>query len=470
MSGVLRDQRTAYFAIAFGAFLSVSSLLAQSPTPPQQPGAGAQVHTGTSSGIDADARIQNLLADHQFLRVEKELDQLPPEQAQLYRGILANRDNNPQKSISLLEPLIDKVAASGDTAHEKLLRKALAEDYLRAGDFTKAAAAYQKLESRLAATLSQDEQDEIEMPLKMLPLAAANPPMTVEPCDSFELQVSRNPLGLTDLPVFVDARPHTWMLDPTAPFNLIARSTAREVGLKVSEESATIHTLTGRPMQVHATLIPRFTIGGRLTLHNVTAFVFEDADYTFARSQYHVQGVLGYPALAALGSLTVTADATIQIDPAKPVKSGAGPDTTSDAGDSLPPAGARFFLDGDQMIVALGFKGSERMFIVDAAGQQTYLTSRYYNEHASEFTGQKMELFTLPGPQTYAPQPAFVAENIPLIVAPNTIHVHYIQVLTQPLGNAALDDVYGTLGLDVLDQLRSYTFNYKTMRFTVGQE
>ena len=121
--------------------------------------------------------------------------------------------------------------------------------------------------------------------------------MTVDPCDAFVLQVSRNPLGLTDIPVFVDARPHTWMLDPTAPFNLISRSLAREVGLKVSDESATIHTLTGKPMQVHSTVIPRFTLGGRLTFHDMTAFVFDDADYTFPQSHYQVQGVLGYPAL-----------------------------------------------------------------------------------------------------------------------------------------------------------------------------
>ncbi len=106
------------------------------------------MHTGTSSGLDADARMQILLADHQYLRMQSELDQLPPEQAQLYRGILANRDNDPKRSIALLEPLIDKVAASGDAQHEKLLRKALAEDYLREGDWAKAAKAYQTLETR----------------------------------------------------------------------------------------------------------------------------------------------------------------------------------------------------------------------------------------------------------------------------------------------------------------------------------
>jgi hypothetical protein len=29
-----------------------------------------------------------------------------------------------------------------------------------------------------------------------------------------------------------------------------------------------------------------------------------------------------------------------------------------------------------------------------------------------------------------------------------------------------LDDVYGVLGTDALGQLKSYTFDYRTMRFT----
>ena len=63
---------------------------------PQQPGISEQVHTGTTSGLDADARLQNLLADHQFQRIEAQLDQMPPQSAQLYRGILANRFNDPK--------------------------------------------------------------------------------------------------------------------------------------------------------------------------------------------------------------------------------------------------------------------------------------------------------------------------------------------------------------------------------------
>jgi hypothetical protein len=461
---------------------TVSASGSQATPAAQQPGAGAQLRTGTSSGLDTDARLQNLLADHQYLRIQAQLDQLPADKAQFYRGILANRFNQPDESAKLLEPLVDSVTASGDAVREKLLRMTLAEDYLRLGDWTKSAMAYQALDDRLHSKLSPAEQDDIEMPLKMLPLAKDNPPITVDPCDPFRLQVSNDPLGLIDVPVFIDARSHGWMLDPTAPFNLVSRSIARNVGLQVSQRSATIHTLTGRPIEVHSTIIPRFTIGGRLTLHNVTAFVFEDADYSFPASGYRVEGVLGYPALAAMGRITVS-DNTIQVDPAKEINSQADQDRLS--------TGAHFYLDGDEIIVALGrtqdpgadstlqaatadnhggmSEGDDRMFAIDAGGQQTYLTSRWFDEHAAEFNGKKMESLSFPGIDS-GPRSAYVAETVPLAVGDKTIVLHYIPVLTQPAGSAARDDVYGVIGIDGLDQLNSYTFDYRTMRFTATGE
>jgi len=479
-----RESSAARLGVVLALAMPLYPLAAQqSAEPPahqttQQPGVGAQLDTGTGSGLDRDARLQNLLADHQYLRIEALLSQLPPDQAQFYRGILANRSNQLDQSVKLLEPLIDQVSGSGDAAREKLVRMTLAEDYLRLGDWAKAGHAYQTLDARLGAKLTQSEQDEIEMPLKMLPLAKDNPPTTVDPCESFRLQVSNDPLGLIDVPVFIAARSHGWMLDPTAPFNLISRSMAQDVGLTISKESATIHTLTGRPIQVHVTVIPRFTIGGRLTLHDVTAFVFDDVDYSFPHSGYRVEGVLGYPSLAAMGRLTVS-DNTIQVDPAKEIDPQEDKDREG--------AGARFYLDGDQVIVALGRRldrttdsssqgvaagsrgdaqeNDDRMFAIDAGGQQTYLTSRWFDEHAAAFNGQKMEPFSIPGLDT-GPESAFFAETVPLVVGGTSIELHNIPVLAQRVGSDARDDVYGVLGIDALDQLKSYTFDYRTMRFS----
>ena len=412
-------------------------------------------------------RLTRLFADHQIAEVENLLKEdesapdgpgkLNPQQKQLFRGVLLNRENQPQQSIQLLEPLVNALPPDagpvGQNAEQKLLRKSLAEDYLRAGDWAKAAAAYQTYAAKLA--LTPDEQAEIELPLKLLPLVVDHPAMTVEPGDAFALASDRDPLGLNDIPVFVDAQSHDWMLDPTAPFNLICRSSAKLVGLKVSEQSATVSAITGRPIQVHATVIPRFTIG-TVTYRNMTAFVFEDADYYFPKSKYQVRGVLGYPAVSALGSLTVSADSRIEVQP--------GP-----KGERVT-AGARFYLDGDRILAALGKEGDERMYVIDAGGQQTYLTSRYYAEHSDDFNGKKMELLPPPGEPDAPPLPTYIGESTTLLVGATPASFQYVPVLTQPIAGAAIDDTYGTLGMDALDELKSYTFDYRTMRFAVRTE
>jgi hypothetical protein len=441
-------------------------LFAASSLYSQKPGSSAQVHTGTSSGLDTDIRLMNMLADHEFTRLEAELDALPPWQAQYYHGILANRDNDLKKSIELLEPLVDSVSATKNVLREKVLRKTLAEDYLREGDWAKAAAAYQALEARLGTKLTSDEQDEIEMEVKMTPLVRDHPAMTAEPCAPFVVSITKNPLGLTDVPVFVDSHPQDWMFDPTLPFNLISRSHARETGLKVEEESVVIHTLRGRTIKVHPTLIPRFTIGGQLTLHNMTAFVFEDKDYYFPQTKYQVEGSLGYSAAVAMGVVTITDSNRLYAGTDGQVSSVEKRDRAA--------AGVRFYLDGDQVIIALGgssefgpARGNERMYAIDAGGQQTYLTSRFYDEHTDEYFGKKLELFTLLGLPNMTPVPSYSAETVPLAVGKTTIQFHFMPILTQPIGAAALDDVYGVLGVDALDQLGSYTFDYRTMQFSI---
>ncbi len=415
-------------------------------------------------------RLAALLGDHQFLEMEQLLAQADsasqaeekpaPEKLQMYRGVLANRENKPDESIRELEPLLEQKKPDGTPTlaqeEEKLVRKTLAEDYLRAGDWAKAAQAYTSFKNQSALTPA--ELDEIELPLKLLPLAADHPSMTVEPGDAFSLPFDRDALGLTDVPVFVDAQSHDWMLDPTAPFNLICRSTAKSVGLKVSEESATVHTITGRPMVVHATVIPRFTLG-TVTYRNMTAFVFEDADYYFPMTGYQVRGVLGYAAVSALGSITVTADAQIEVQPGA-------------RGERLT-KGARFFLDGERVIAELGKTNrpeDERAFVIDVAGQQTYLSSRYFAENSTEFADKKMRLIQLPGLEDKPRVPAYVADSVTLQAGGTPMILNSIEVLTEPLSNAAVDDTYGTLGVDALDDLKSYTFDYRTMRFAVKSE
>ena len=163
----------------------------QDQTPPATAGNGAQVRTGSVVGQALADRLMMLFADHQFAQMDEmlaagdtpadNLGKLTPGQKKVFRGLVANRENKPIESIQLLTSELDAVTASGNVPEEKMVRKALAEDYLRAGDLAHANQAYQTYAQRMGANLSEDEKDEIELPVKLLPLAVQNPPMTVDP-------------------------------------------------------------------------------------------------------------------------------------------------------------------------------------------------------------------------------------------------------------------------------------------------
>ncbi len=424
------------------------------------PHADMQVRTGSVlSGAQQTTdtlRLTNLLDDHQYLGLEALLqapiaDNLTPTDRSLLKGVLAARENRPHESIAELASIVANLPSHPlPPQTEKLLRRTLALDYLHLNDFGAASAAFNELAA--SPSITPAELDEIELPLKMLPLATQNPPMTVEYGDAFSIPYDRDPLGLMEVPVFVDAHSHDWLFDPTAPFNLLARSTAHLIGLKLSEQTTTVRGITGRPIQVHSTIIPRLTVGD-ITFRNVTAFVYEDADYFYPHNRYQIRGVLGYPAISALGSITVTQSGRIEVQP-------------GEKGERLT-KGARFFLDGEQVLVALGKPGEERVFQVDASGQQTYLTSRYFAEHSDDFAGQKAQLLQVPGSAGKAPAPAYMGQRVTLLIGSTEVTLPEIQVLTDPLGSSAIDPTYGVLGMDLLDELKSYTFDYRTMRFAV---
>jgi len=74
------------------------------------------------------------------------------------------------------------------------------------------------------------------------------------------------------------------------------------------------------------------------------------------------------------------------------------------------------------------------MYELDMGGQQTYLTTRYYDEHSHDFQGEKTHMFSLFGAPQIPAMPAYTTETIPLNFGGAPVEVHFINVLTQPLG------------------------------------
>jgi len=119
----------------------------------------------------------------------------------------------------------------------------------------------------------------------------------------------------------------------------------------------------------------------------MTAFVFEDADYSFPKSHYQVEGELGYAAVSAWEPDRY-GDATMEVRP---------PSLCRRRKKRSADAGARFFLVVTRRLWRWR-EGQERMLWSMQAGSR--LSDFALLRRASEnLLRQKMELFSIPGAQ-----------------------------------------------------------------------
>ena len=426
----------------------LTGIAAPSPaaTPPQvSPAAGQQVATGARASERSAVPLHQFLADHNWLALEAALDGTSDPDANFYRGILDDRLGRYQESIDLLLPLIPQFMSGDDPLREKQGRLALANDYFRTFRYKDAADQYTAIERCCANLMSANERSENEDAMRLLPLLAHAPPQTLHVESDFSVPIERDALGLLDVSVWVDGYAARWLFDPAASFTMLSHSQAKLVGLRLSEGTITLTNITGKPIIVHATVIPQLKLGAAL-FRNVPAVVYEDADLFNADRQYQIEGVLAQPLLAALGQITISDDDHLSVSQETSLKEG-----------------APFFSDGQRLIVS-GSDGSGQLYALDPGSRGSQLTSRYYDAHASAFAQCPMKLVKMQGADGAMVLPICSADEVTVAFGRTEVTFHEIPVLAQPAG-AEVDRFWGTLRADALEQLASYTFDFRSMRF-----
>jgi hypothetical protein len=433
-------------------FALLASTLLPPAHPPQQKAAAtapaqqppAQVVTGIVSSARPTLPLHRLLANHDWLGLEDALTHTADPDAAFYRGILRNRQGRYAESISLLEPLLPALAAGSSRNREKQARMALADDYFRTFQYSKAAAAYAALRRCCSAQLTPANRIAIEIPSRLLPVLQSAPPQTLDFHGGFTVPTTRDPMDLNEVSVWIDRTPASWLFDPAASFTMLTLSQAKLIGLHLSKDTLTIDSITGAPIQVRATVIQRLKLGDAV-FHNVPAVVCNDSDLYDRAHQYQIQGVFALPLVAALGQVTITDDQNLYFSRNAPLR-----------------VGAPFFSDGQRLVVAEGPAGGDHVYAINPGIVGSLLTERYYRDHTADFHGERRDLLPIPG--RAAPVSAYTAENIHLNFRGFPVTLHEIEAFAQPTGTA-IDRYYGILGEDALDQLKSYTFDFRTMRF-----
>ncbi len=394
-------------------------------------------------------RVDQLIADKNYLELENLLsrpDGVDARDRVYGEGIMANRTNRVEESIRLLEPLIAKLGVE-NKQRAKVALSTLADDYEKSFRYGDAADTYSRLAREFADNMTAAEVTRARREASRWELLRGAPAQQVRKTSPFIIGAVRDAAGLLEAPVTIGSQHLSMVLDTGANLSVIGRSTAEQLGLKISNRVTTVTGNAPGDVPVHTAIIPQLRFGNA-ELRNVAVLVLEDAALDITGLHYRIPGSLGFPVLAALGNITFFADGRFGVGVA--------------GSRELP--NHNLFLEKLTPVVDVEIAGEERLFTIDTGSTSTLLSTSYYREHHGDIVSQEPQELQLLGAGTSASFPVFTVGKLSIAVGGGKASLTDVPVLREPRDRFDMK-FFGNLGQDVLRQFQSYTFDFRNMAF-----
>jgi predicted aspartyl protease len=278
------------------------------------------------------------------------------------------------------------------------------------------------------------------------------PPQTIAFDGRIDLPTHRNPvLDSIETNLTVNGVEQPWILDTGANFSTVSASFASKLKVRVSQDVAQTQGITGAENKLHVALLPEMKLGGA-TIRNVVLLVLDDNNLnvqTGKKTHYQVNAVLGYPVLQALKRITFTKDGHFF----------AGPDSPSGQG------GARLYMNELTPLLECEVENRRILFSFDTGANGTVLSDRYYRDFPDQFKGLKKKPHEMSGAGGMQKTTAFYLPQVQLVVGQAHPVLHDVPVL-----GTDMDRLYGNLGRDLVDPYRSFTIDFESVRFLLGNK
>lgn len=400
--------------------------------------------------------LDRLVQDKRYPELERRLQiaDLNSTDRTYFEGILADRSNRTTDAIASLEKILAQLEKTSARRSAIALRT-LAGDYFKVGRYGKASDTYSDLLSHFAGEFSSAERQAITDNRNMFELLRSAPPQTVSGARAFSVPIRSNALGNTELPLQIGGKTEWWILDTGANESTIALSTARRLGLSLSQAKMSYQSgATGVEVPSWMAVIPKVGLGGTV-VSNVMVVVSEDSALNVnlgENGHYQIQGILGYPVLVALGSLKVSGD-KLEISPESPRSA----------------RSTRLYVEELTPLVEAEVEGHNLLFGLDTGSNGGSFTPKYLREFPKQFSSLTAQKWGTGGLGGVRWMQAYVLPQVDLHLGDATARLKKVPVLTEDVGADPLDAVFGNLGQNLLGQFRNYTIDFTRMQFIAGE-
>lgn len=400
------------------------------------------------------AALDTLLSNKEYPEFERELSRvrLPQVERDYFQAVLYNHQNRVAESRALLEKTIPRLK---DRKQIETALETLADDYQKLSRYADAARVLSDVVIQYSNEIEAARQKDVGDSLHTVELLKGAPAQTVTIGGKSTVPIRRNRFGLLEVPVLVGGRTEWWLFDTGAGMTAITTSTAKRLGLQISAGQANTQGATGARLAMRATIIPSLSLGNA-ELRNVAAIVLDDSSLAIplpGKEPYQIEGIVGYPVMAALGSVTFFGSEKMVI-----------------GGDALPTSiSFPMYVDANTPLVAAKVDGRELVFSLDTGANESQFTVKYYKAFQDVLASGHKFPFSYSGAGGVKQTQVYRQENVGLGGEGGAIRLGDIAVMTEAAGLRSMDDYYGNLGQDVLRRVGNFMLDFRSMRLRVSR-
>ncbi|WP_343706155.1 retropepsin-like aspartic protease [Flavobacterium sp.] len=387
----------------------------------------------------SDSILKQLSKQHQFAKMDSLNSKEKGKDYYFYKGLYANVCNKPKLSNQYLDSL-----KNNELINTYEFAKLKDDNYIKLFSYNSAYMASKVLTMKFQQRFTKEElQDEINTQQIWKTLRGTRP-QSIDKFTKITVAAVKDKAGLITTEVKAKDTVSYFVFDTGAGISCITESIAKKMGVKIlPDHNISVESFTGQKNKVRIGVASEINLG-ELKIHNAVFLVYPDKAFTFADGAYVINGIIGFPIIKELGTITFEKD---KLTFSKESESGTNE--------------KNLFVDELRAIVMLRYKSKTLPFNFDSGAKVSLFNKAFYETFKTDLDSMgtlETTKSSSAGAEVVSTE-VLVLKDQPISLGNKTIQLPKMEIAPKDYG--VYGEVnYGNIGQDVLGQFEKVVISF----------
>jgi predicted aspartyl protease len=398
------------------------------------------LETGVAfSQIKTENQLKDLSEQHQFVKMDSLNNKIKTREYHFYKALFANVCNKPNVSNLYLDSL-----KQNQITKEFRYYKLKNDNYIKLFDYANAFKTSGILTTIFSKNYTKEELDDEQNTRRIWEVLKLQKPQIIESFSNHSVTTKKDKAGLITTNVLANNIETDFVFDTGAGISCITESLAKKLGFIIlPDNNIEVMSFTGVKNKVLMGIAPVLNIGN-ITIHNAVFLVYPDTAFTFANGKYIINGIIGFPIIKELGTVTIEEN-SLSFSKNKTINNN----------------DKNLFIDELRAIVMLNFKGKTLPFNFDSGAKTSSFNKSFYELFKSylDKNGSLVSEKTASAGGQEVTSEVLEIKDQQIQLGKNQINLPKLQVDKSDYGVYGKVN-YGNIGQDIIGQFKKVTISF----------